>query len=349
MVANFGGLARSLGRDVSELKDFALGFTQGKATFDFIDVGQDKDCASLKIKGKLSHAAPPEGGRDQLRRKMDIKNPAWLTCTCAENVRFHLENYNCRHILMGISHNPSYASFLNQAAQDEFCRQRMTIIEGIPTVPELVATGLPSLQLGKDLFRNDRQPDKNTSAWPLGAWVAGPRTASPATSIGSASTPGRSSLSYANAASSSPPPPQITLPIAPKPVASRPASKVQYQQVPPQQPDWNPGPRGLDEPITVCVSAMESIKKRKESDKLCNNHFLRGPCTKGDSCFFIHDYKPSNEEINAIAVLARQNPCTNGQDCESSECIYGHHVSVPCLSPVLSLVCTHTCTRAHFY
>lgn len=226
---------------------------------------------------------------------------------------------------MGISHDASYASFLNATASDEFARQRMTIIEGIPTVPELVATNIASLDLGRDLFRNDKYTDKHTSTWPLGAWTAAPRTASPATSIGSASTPGRSSLSYANAASSSSPPPQITLPIPPKPVTTR-GSKSQYQQIPPSQPDWNPGPRGLDDPITVSTSAMESIKKRKESDKLCNNHFLRGPCTKGDSCFFVHEYKPNTEEINAIAVLARQNPCTNGQACESDECIYGHHV-----------------------
>ncbi|EFY95712.1 hypothetical protein X797_008872 [Metarhizium robertsii] len=292
VVANFGGLAKSLGRDLSDLKDFASGFTQGEATFDFIDAGHDKDCVSSKIKN---------------------------------NIQFHLENYNCRHILLGVSHDPSYAPLLDKIAQNDFSRHRMTIIEGVPTVPELVATSIPSMDLGRDLFRSDKCPDRSTSAWQLGSWVAGPRTASPATSIGSASTPGRSSLSYANAASSnSSPPPQISLPIAPKPAASR-APKAQYQQIPPQQPDWDPGHRGLDEPITVSVSAMESIKKRKESDKLCNNHFLRGPCTKGDSCFFVHDYKPSSEEINAIAVLARQNPCTNGQDCESDECIYGHH------------------------
>jgi hypothetical protein len=233
---------------------------------------------------------------------------------------------------MGISHDPSYATFLEETAQDDFSRQRMTIIEGVPTAHELVDTNIPSLNLGKSLFRNDKPSDKNTAIWPIGSWGPGaaPRTASPATSVGSGSTPCRSPLSYANAASSSSPLPQITLPIPPKPAVSRSStSKVQYQQIPPQQPvDWNPGPRGLDEPITVSVVAMDSIKKRKESDKLCNNHFLRGPCTKGDSCFFVHDYKPSSEEINAIAVLARQNPCTNAQDCESDECIYGHHVSL---------------------
>ncbi|OAQ73049.1 zinc finger protein [Pochonia chlamydosporia 170] len=285
IVANFGGLAKSLGRDVSDLKDFALGFTQGKATFDFIDVGHGKDHISSKIK---------------------------------ENITFHLNNYNCRHILLGISHDASYAPFLTSTTQDDFSRQRITIIEGTPTAPELLATNIPTIDLANDLFRNE----KSTPAWPLAAWAAGPRTSSPATSIGSASTPGRSSLSYANAASGSPPP-QISLPLTARTGAS--AGRTTKIQIPPQQPDWNPGPRGLDDPITVSVSAMESIKKRKESDKLCNNHFLRGPCTKGDSCFFVHDYKPSVEEINAIAVLARQNPCTSGQDCESDECIYGHH------------------------
>ncbi|KAG5980946.1 hypothetical protein E4U55_003456 [Claviceps digitariae] len=297
VVANLGGVAKTLGRDLSDIKDFALGFTQAKTSFDFIDVGYGKGCASSKVK---------------------------------ETIKWHSNNYNCRHILMGISHDASYTTFLDEIAHNDFNRQRLTIIEGIPaSTADFAASGISTLDLGNNLFRTEKHTDRNTSVWPLGAWAAGPRTSSPTMSNSSTSTPGRSSLSYANAASSAnssppPPPPQMTLPIPPKPIA-RPPAKVQYQQIPPQQPDWNPGFRGLDEPITVSVSAMESIKKRKEADKLCNNHFLRGPCTKGDSCFFVHDYKPSSEEINAIAVLARQNPCTNGQDCESDECIYGHH------------------------
>jgi hypothetical protein len=33
------------------MKDFALGFTQAKASFDFIDVGYGKERADSKIKG----------------------------------------------------------------------------------------------------------------------------------------------------------------------------------------------------------------------------------------------------------------------------------------------------------
>src|SRR3569833_2378541 len=79
---------------------------------------------------------------------------------------------------------------------------------------------------------------------------------------------------------------------------------------------WNPGARGLDPPIQVHRYALDRIRRRKDRDKLCNNHYLRGPCADGDSCCFEHKYRPSAEEKTAIAFLARLIPCTNGQDCE---------------------------------
>ncbi|KAJ2972595.1 hypothetical protein NQ176_g7070 [Zarea fungicola] len=50
VVANFAGLARSLNCS-TELRDFAIGFTQGNAAFDFVDVGNGKDRADSKIHG----------------------------------------------------------------------------------------------------------------------------------------------------------------------------------------------------------------------------------------------------------------------------------------------------------
>lgn len=85
--------------------------------------------------------------------------------------------------------------------------------------------------------------------------------------------------------------------------------------------------RGLDPPLEVNQSALDNIKKRKDHNKLCNNHYLRGPCAKGDACCFEHKYRPNEMEKTAIAFLARLNPCTSGQDCEVDDCIYGHHVS----------------------
>jgi hypothetical protein len=55
--ANVMGLSRAMLRDGSlekpeDLRDFTLGFTQGKASFDFVDVGHGKERADSKIKGK---------------------------------------------------------------------------------------------------------------------------------------------------------------------------------------------------------------------------------------------------------------------------------------------------------
>lgn len=56
--ANVTGLTKAMQRDGSlenstELRDFTLGFTQGKASFDFVDVGHGKERADSKIKGTL--------------------------------------------------------------------------------------------------------------------------------------------------------------------------------------------------------------------------------------------------------------------------------------------------------
>lgn len=58
-IANLSGLAmitRASGTVESEatVKEFTLGFTQGMASFDFIDVGKGKERADTKIKGKDS-------------------------------------------------------------------------------------------------------------------------------------------------------------------------------------------------------------------------------------------------------------------------------------------------------
>jgi hypothetical protein len=55
-VANINGLSRAMGREGTiqdgDMKEFALGFTQAKASFDFIDVGYGKERADSKIKGE---------------------------------------------------------------------------------------------------------------------------------------------------------------------------------------------------------------------------------------------------------------------------------------------------------
>ncbi|PQE23467.1 CCCH zinc finger dna binding protein [Rutstroemia sp. NJR-2017a BBW] len=225
--ANYAGLSKALKRDgglesLESFKDFTLGFTQGKANFDFIDVGHGKERADSKIKGP-------------------------------------------------------------------------------PMVRELSVTGLPTLKFD-DIFRSEKLMDRIADSATPNATHA-PSTWAGVTSI--------------------PPPPGITSsPIAAKAIpitTKKPANVV-------NRPSWTPEPRGLDPPITVNREILEKIKRRTTNNKkLCNNHYLRGPCSKGSECCFEHDYKATDEDLKAIGYLARMNPCVNGQDCDQEDCIYGHH------------------------
>ncbi|KAF7955191.1 uncharacterized protein EAE97_000450 [Botrytis byssoidea] len=281
---NYTGLSKALMRDgtlesFEKFKEFTLGFTQGKAHFDFIDVGHGKERADSKIK---------------------------------ECIRWHLRNWNCKQLLLGISFDSGYAPFLDEViTQDD--RNRITIMEGPPIVRELSAIGLRTLKF-EHIFRSQKLTDRTTE-------------------FSQASVPS----TWAGVTSIPPPTPPTT-------VASPALGKTTSTAV--KKPDvtsnvfarlgWVPGPRGLDPPIHVKKDVLEAVKRRTNSNKLCNNHYLRGPCSKGDECCFEHDHNATEEEIKAIAYLTRQNPCVNGQDCDNEECIYGHHcpsVVIPSVGP----------------
>ncbi|KAM0427017.1 hypothetical protein ACHAPT_007915 [Fusarium lateritium] len=284
VVANVSGLSKALCRDgciddVSTFKEFTLGFTQAKASFDFIDVGYGKERADSKIRG--------------------------------------------------IGHDAGYAPFLDEVLQDDSSRNCVSLLKSTPLVRELEA--LKMNVIGFDsIFRTTKITDKtpvespvaprpNVTVHQISPTVVPPVQAvlTPATSTASMSPP---AASWAKVTKSATPPPQLTMPLPPKQQTA-----TNNRNKSPPQPAWNPGPRGLDQPITVGLQAMESIKRRAGNDKLCNNHFLRGPCTRIDICPFVHTYKPTQEELRALAMLSRQNPCTRGQDCDVEDCIYGHH------------------------
>lgn len=271
--ANYSGLSKALMRDgtlesLENFKYFTLGFTQGKAHFDFIDVGHGKERADSKIK---------------------------------ECIRWHLRNWNCKQLLLGISFDSGYAPFLEEViTQDD--RNRITIMEGPPIVRELSAIGLRTLKF-EHIFRSEKLIDRATEPSP---------TSVPSTWAGVTSIPPPT------------PPTAVASPALGK-TASTATKKPDVTSNFFARLGWNPEPRGLDPPIHVKKEVLEAVKQRKNSNKLCNNHYLRGPCSKGDECCFEHDHKATEEEIKAIAYLTRQNPCVNGQDCDNEECIYGHH------------------------
>lgn len=69
VIANLSGLSyitRASGTVDSEqtVKEFTLGFTQGMASFDFVDVGRGKERADTKIKGETFSLCKLRGSRE---------------------------------------------------------------------------------------------------------------------------------------------------------------------------------------------------------------------------------------------------------------------------------------------
>lgn len=245
-------------------------------------------------------------GRRGLIQKLEVylhiqaRHLAWLSLawlTRVELMRWHLRNHNCKQILLGISHDAGYAPFLDEVVSHDD-RSRITIIEGPPAVRELSATGLQILNFNQ-VFRSEKLVDRLPSRSTPGAPPGLPAPTQAHTWAGVTSTA----------------PPLHTSPIV--------SGALLRKSTP--APTWVPGPRGLDPAILVNAIALEKIKRRTSSNKLCNNHYLRGPCMKGPDCCFEHDYEPSSDELKAISYLTRLNPCVNGQDCDQEYCIYGHH------------------------
>ncbi|RGP68636.1 c-x8-c-x5-c-x3-h zinc finger [Fusarium longipes] len=286
VVANVGGLSKALFNEgcienIGLFRDFTLGFTQSKASFDFLDVGFGKERADAKIRG--------------------------------------------------IGHDAGYAPFLEEVVHDDESRHCVSLMKGPPLVRELENLQMNVIEFD-GIFRSTKLMTDKSSALatstqrtlpirnPTSATGSAPSTQAavltPATSTASLSPP---NASWAKITKSATPPPQLTIPLPPKQAKSKATTKA------PAQPSWSPGPRGVDPTVTVGLSAMENIKRRAGNEKLCNNHYLRGPCGRMDICPFVHNYKATQDDLLALAMLSRQNPCTAGQECDVDDCIYGHN------------------------
>jgi hypothetical protein len=244
-------------------------------------------------------------------------------------------------VFLGVSHDSGYAPFLDEILQDESIRKRVTVLEGFQTTRELKATGVNIYSgLTDTLFRRDKIPTAISNGFSNGNSNGNTKrdaSSSPSTTDSNGSprpdTPPilSKASSWATVTRTATPPPKITTPLAHRLAAAPPKAKEQPVK-------WNPGPRGLDPPVNATNEAMESIKNREKSSKYCNNYYLRGYCNrKGSGCPFMHDAKPSANELAAMQLLTRMNPCTAGQECYVEDCTYGHNVSnESCLCGTLS-------------
>ncbi|KAH7381300.1 hypothetical protein DE146DRAFT_637050 [Phaeosphaeria sp. MPI-PUGE-AT-0046c] len=123
--ANLNGLSFALQRDKrvrdkDKLRAFAAGFSSRQKLFDFVDVGSGKERADFKVQ---------------------------------ENMKFYLESYQCRHLVLACGHDDGYAPWLGQYVGDKQVAQRITLVEGNPFPAKMKSLGLKTVQFNS-IFNN---------------------------------------------------------------------------------------------------------------------------------------------------------------------------------------------------
>jgi len=266
--ANVEGLSRNLKfagliPSGNVFRDFTVGFTDPvREHVDFIDVGEGKELADEKIKSEL---------------------------------KWHIDNYNCRSIILGVSHDNGYARVLDLIATDHReMMNKIVLLEGPPFARELEALPFEKIKYA-DVFN----PEK-FDAYQI------PRSA-PA--VG--------------------PPPGL-LPSQMKvynPIAPPSSYAAAVNTTPPSPPSSKSSPALQKATPVFSETAIKDAVRRIKSlqPKPCNNHYLKGECT-WDECRFKHDYKLKPDELQAMKKLAGLKPCNYGKDCINEKCYYNHDV-----------------------
>lgn len=106
-------------------------------------------------------------------------------------------------------------------------------------------------------------------------------------------------------------------------VETKPSYKA-ADPVPPTIPRNRRGQR-IDPPVKHDQTEVLRVK----AYKMCNVHYLRGPCGYGDGCSHSHKHKPTAVDLKTLRHVARMAPCQNGSECDDLACIYGHICPAP--------------------
>ncbi|KAF2452958.1 hypothetical protein BDY21DRAFT_148102 [Lineolata rhizophorae] len=265
--ANIDGMAQALVRDgrlsdTRSFRAFVSGFTSRLPFFDFVDVGPGKERADQKIR---------------------------------ENLRFHIDSWQCKHVVLGCCHDSGYAAFLGQFVANPAALNRISLLEGsTPCHPEIAKLALNQIGPFDTLFSTppSRSPKLVTYA-----------------KISSGGSSGSSS------GGSSPPSPTKSIVLR--------AAQTGRERFGPILRDANGRRRDreLKNPDPAVLGKLKSLN-------LCNWKFLRGNCDL-ESCTRNHNFRDlTDAEGDALWYLARQGRCwkvRRGDDCDDPKCIYGHN------------------------
>ncbi|KAF1941492.1 hypothetical protein EJ02DRAFT_347714 [Clathrospora elynae] len=333
--ANVRGLGDVLVRagaieEIGQFEDFVRGFTRGKTLFDFIDVGAGKDRADEKI---------------------------------IESFKLFSQDYHCRRLLFGCSHDNGYARALEECSDRAELLKKVVLLEGVPFEKELVPLPYNTKKF-PGLFRDTKlvvwgasnafiPPQPTTLKEPLSyspktfsilsglptRFPAPPRSPSNGEPLMDSPLPGKAWLNLPRTPSSSTLASDGYPAIKPVPVtmnswaakAAAPAPPVTHSPVykPANREEVIARNRAGQRVDPPCKDYDKTEVDRIKKIKMCSVHFLRRECPYEDNCTHLHAYKPTKDELSTLRLVARMAPCLNGSGCQDIKCIYGHRCPAP--------------------
>jgi hypothetical protein len=218
--------------------------------------------------------------------------------SATETLSFYIGNAQCKHVILGCSHDGGYAPFLEKFAADDDTRERITLLKGGPIHPQIAALGFTRTLTLKTLFGSQDINKPVAAPFPIvaSAPTVNPQVGSSDPSISSFPKSPGSRLMYAN--------PAID--------ASRLGPVIR-----------NDGGLRVDKPLKIDPSSPYFQVLRKAN--LCHWYYLRGGCTGCSKNHFVGPLSP--REYDCLWYLARNGLCyraQRGKDCDDPKCIYGH-------------------------
>lgn len=125
---------------ISKIQEFAVGFTQGMALSDFVDVGLGKDHTEAKIIGKSS---------------VDHWNAIADRVCNPETFQLYSSDYHCRQIFIGGARGSGYVQFLQESAADLQALNKLTLLEDFVCEEHSASLPFETVKFD-DLFRDSK-------------------------------------------------------------------------------------------------------------------------------------------------------------------------------------------------
>ena len=225
-------------------------------------------------------------------------------------------NYHCKHIVFGGA-DSGYAGFLNTFINVSGNNDRITFLDG-PLTPhhlQRISKAFRNVTF-RDLFRPAKIVVNSTN----GTLVNGTKRPAPEPLEQPYRRP-RSPHSIDEYDPTSPamiPPwagPHLLPASLPPPITPgtiRPFPAIIYQNMYGQR---------LDPPVKYDKDFLGVLFSSKK--KLCNNFYLKGHCTYGDSCSWDHSERLSELQLDTLRHKARTSACRE-PFCKDPDCTLGH-------------------------